>query len=171
LAGTSGERLSASTFGSKMRSFAITPSNRMTLWVAANVLWFSSIPALGSFLTRELRLGAFPTDGDSIGIPFFGWAIITVVLAPVLNTAWWWLSRDYPGSVSLFVAAQATGIRTRIVSTCLIALAGMLAAGVILEVMGGAPEIAAVVASWCYLALAFRAAFLRGHAFGKTVAA
>jgi hypothetical protein len=79
-----------------------TPSHRTTLWLAANVLWFSSIPALGSFLVRELKSGAFPTDGDSIGIPLFGWVSVTVVLAPVLNTAWWWLSRNYPGSVFLF---------------------------------------------------------------------
>jgi hypothetical protein len=153
-----------------MDSFAITPSHRTTLWLAANVLWFSSIPALGSFLVRELKSGAFPTDGDSIGIPLFGWVSVTVVLAPVLNTAWWWLSRNYPGSVFLFVTDKRTDTRSHIVSIGLIALAGTLVAGGVWELLSGAPEIAAVVLSWCYLTLAFRAAFLRRRALAPTLA-
>lgn len=148
-----------------------TPSHRVTLWVAANVLWFSSVPAHYSYLLRELRSGAFPTHADSIGIPLFGWAMITVLLAPILNTAWGWLSRDYPGSVSLFAAVQGAGLQTRIVSTGLIALTGILLVGVCVEVLAGAPELAAVVVSWCYLALAFRAAFLHAHPSRKAVTA
>jgi hypothetical protein len=154
-----------------MRSFAITPSHRTTLCLAANVLWFSSIPALGSFLGRELRSGSFPTDGDSIGIPLIGWATVTTVMAPVLNTAWWWLSRSYPGSTFLFVTDQRTDTKSHIVSVGLIALAGTLVAGAVWEMFSGAPEIAAVVLSWCYLTLAFRAAFLGRRVLGRTVAA
>ena len=95
-----------------MDSFAITPSHRTTLWLAANVLWFGSITALGSFLVRELKSGAFPTDGDCIEIPLFDWVSVTVVLAPVLNTACRWLSRNYAGSVFLFVTDQRTDTRS-----------------------------------------------------------
>jgi len=154
-----------------MRRVATTPSYRMTLWFAAHVLWFSSIPALVSFLVREQRSGAFPVDGDSIGIPIMGWTIVTVVLAPVLNIAWWWLSRGYPGSVPLFVTDRSTNAKARIVSLGLVALAVTLGVGVVWELFSGAPEMSAVVLSWCYLTLAFRAAFVNRRTVGERVAA
>lgn len=88
-------------------------------------------------MVREVRSGAFSIDGDSIGIPLFGWALITVVLAPLLNTAWWWLWKNYPGSVFLFVTDQGIDTRSHMVSIGLIAFAGALVVGTVWKALPG----------------------------------
>jgi len=134
-----------------------TPAHRWALWLAANVLWFSAIPAHWFYLTRELKVGSFPVDADSIGIPFFGAAVLITALAPVLNLAWWWLSRRYPGSISLSVSNINSWA-----GLLLLCLAALLAFGALWELVSGAFELAFVVLCWSYLALAYRAVYLYG---------
>ena len=79
--------------------------------------------------------------------------------------------RETTRVVFLFVTARGIDTRIHVVSIGLIALALALVVGTIWELLSGAPEIAAVALAWCYLALAFRAAFLRRRASGHIVAA
>jgi hypothetical protein len=135
-----------------------TPSHRTTLWITSNVLWFSSIPAHFSYLSRELKAGSFPPYGDTIAIPLFGWAMFALLLSPVLNAIWWWLSRQYPGRVSLLSRVDRS-----LVGNSLLAVTGLLVFLSIWELLAGAPEISIVVASWCYLTLAYRSAYLHAR--------
>jgi len=134
-----------------------TPAHRWALWSIANVLWFSAIPAHWFYLTRELEAGSFPVDADSIGIPFFGAAILVTALAPVLNLAWWWLSQRYPGSISLSVSNKSSWA-----GRLLLCLAVLLAFGALGELVAGAFELAFIVLCWSYVALAYRAVYLYG---------
>ena len=152
-----------------MRLAIGTPKHRGTLWLLANVLWFCSIPVYWFYLDRELRAGAFATQRDMF-IEFASWTVVVLVLSPVLNIAWWWLSRGYPGKVSLLVRPEPSfGVHG--VSVVLIGLAAILGVGAIWEVLAGAPEVAVVTLSWCYLALAYRAAYVAAEKAINPVAA
>jgi hypothetical protein len=143
-----------------------TPKQRATLLIGSNLLWFASIPAQYFYLNRNLLAGAYPVNGDNIIIPLFGWAMVALIACPVLNTVWWWLSRRYPGSVSVFVRAPRR-VSAQIVSLCLIALTLFLCFGVVSEFFAEASEAALVMLTWCYLPLAYRAAFLQRAALSK----
>jgi hypothetical protein len=142
--------------GSHMKLSLATPAKRATLWFASNLLWLSSVPAVWLYLERELRAGSYSTEADSIGIPLFGVAAWSVALLPFLNIAWWWLSRDYPGVVSIFTRRQSSN-SVRAISISLVGFAALLGLFAVWELVAGAPEVALIVLSWVYLALAYRA--------------
>jgi len=136
-----------------------TPRHRATLWISANVAWFSGLPAFSWYLSRQLAGGALSADADSIGLPFFTAVILAILGAPVLNLIWWWLSRTYPGSVPLFTRGHNSPV-----AHLLIVLTMFLLIGAIWEFVAGAPEVGLVVLVWSYIALASRAAHLHSNA-------
>jgi hypothetical protein len=60
-----------------------TPSNRLAI-ITLTVFAYLSAPLLyGATLYYQLQNGEFPTDADSIGIPFAGFIILWLICLPV----------------------------------------------------------------------------------------
>lgn len=130
------------------------------MWILANLSLLCNIPAYAVYLERELRVGAFPIDGDSISIPIGEAALSVLVALLPLNIMWWFLTRYYPGRVNL--AESMRGLRYWQKGT---AVVGWLIAIVCIVVAVDslrtrAWELALVSLLMCYIALAMRAAFI-----------
>ena len=75
---------------------------KSALWLSVNLAVFLSVPFGGVYyLDAEMKADRLanpnlPTDGDSMGIPFFEMAVATFVLLVALNGVVgvaWWLAR------------------------------------------------------------------------------
>lgn len=88
-----------------------TPSNGWQLILVLNASLLASIWAVAVYLSdlveREREIGArVSTDGDSLGIPLAGYAVVVLVSAPLLNGVFVWLGRGIAGAVPLLVLGR-----------------------------------------------------------------
>jgi hypothetical protein len=130
------------------------------LWIAANVSVIALIPAAISYYRRESNAGAYPVDADSIGIPIMGTGISALMLLLPLNLACLWLLRRYAGKSALWTSTKGLRLGEQVIALFCFVLAIICLAGVIESLREGAPEFSIVLLTWCYVAVAMRAAFV-----------
>ncbi len=73
----------------------------MIVLLAAAVLFLTAPAVVARYYYVQLHRGTFPSDGDSIGIPIFGFIILLLVTAPMTWGFVWLCVRRYPGAVPL----------------------------------------------------------------------
>ena len=138
----------------------VSPKHRTSLWLLANSAWIAAVPAAASYFHRQLLVGAYPVDADSIGLPIIGIAVwVTFGLLP-LNLAWWFLLRRYPGRVPLRTSDEGLATGSKIISVLGLICALSFAAAGVWAVADDALEIAPILVAWSYVALAMRASHL-----------
>jgi len=136
-----------------------TPKHRATLWVLANVAWIAVAPAAALYYDRQLRHGAYPVNADSIGLPIVGIAMWVVVLLLPLNFVWWFLTRRYPGRVSLRTSGKGLRSGQRLIGVVGLIFAVSCVAAAVSALAEDAGEVTPVFFLWSYITLAMRAAF------------
>jgi hypothetical protein len=78
-----------------------TPGSRAIVLLVAAVLFLTAPAVVARYYYVELGRGSFPSYGDSIGIPIFGFTILLLVTAPITWGFVWLCVRRYPGPVPL----------------------------------------------------------------------
>lgn len=68
----------------------------LSIFILACSLWAARMPLVQAYYERTLRLGYYPPEADSIGIPIASEAILTALLAPVLALCLWLVLRRSP---------------------------------------------------------------------------